>query len=84
MPLAQQFRPSSYDLDCEKVAVIGTPAHEIREYAANAGADLIVIGSHRRHGLGLLQAPPPTVYFTINSYAENRLSSYNQRRTVCL
>ncbi len=52
MPLAQQFRPSSYDLDCEKVAVIGTPAHEIREYA---GADLIVIGRHRRHGLGLLQ-----------------------------
>ena len=32
----------------------GNPAHEIREMAAEIGADLIVLGTHGRHGLGLL------------------------------
>lgn len=32
----------------------GSPAHEIREVAEEQGADLIVMGSHGRHGLGLL------------------------------
>jgi len=34
--------------------VFGVPAHEIKDQAAEIGADLIVMGSHGRHGLGLL------------------------------
>jgi len=34
--------------------VLGSPAHDIRELAARLGVDLIVIGTHGRHGLGLL------------------------------
>jgi universal stress protein A len=33
---------------------IGAPAHDIRELAERVGADLIVVGTHGRHGLGLL------------------------------
>jgi len=32
----------------------GSPAYEIRQMAEQLGADLIVIGTHGRHGLGLL------------------------------
>ncbi len=32
----------------------GNPAHEIRETAAELGVDLIILGTHGRHGLGLL------------------------------
>jgi universal stress protein A len=32
----------------------GSPAHEIREVAQQQGADLIIMGTHGRHGLGLL------------------------------
>jgi universal stress protein A len=34
--------------------LLGAPAYEIREFARSSGADLIVIGTHGRHGLGLL------------------------------
>ena len=34
--------------------VLGNPAGEVRRTAEQQGADLIVIGSHGRHGLGLL------------------------------
>ncbi|MFU8816098.1 MAG: universal stress protein [Pseudomonadales bacterium] len=34
--------------------LLGAPAYDIREFARTAGADLIVIGTHGRHGLGLL------------------------------
>ncbi|MCZ6710331.1 MAG: universal stress protein [Gammaproteobacteria bacterium] len=34
--------------------VLGAPAHEIRESSREFAADLIVIGTHGRHGLGLL------------------------------
>lgn len=34
--------------------IIGGPAHEIRQMATAVGADLIVIGTHGRQGLGLL------------------------------
>ncbi len=32
----------------------GSPAKEIRKFATEINADLIVIGSHGRHGIGLL------------------------------
>ena len=32
----------------------GSPAYEIRQLAQQIGAELIVIGTHGRHGLGLL------------------------------
>ncbi len=34
--------------------VIGSPAKEIRKYAAENDSDLIISGSHGRHGIGLL------------------------------
>jgi universal stress protein A len=34
--------------------LLGAPPHEIRAVAEKVGADLIVIGTHGRHGLGLL------------------------------
>jgi len=34
--------------------ILGAPAHDIRELAAALDVDLIVIGTHGRHGLGLL------------------------------
>lgn len=34
--------------------ILGAPAHDIRELAGRIDADLIVIGTHGRHGLGLL------------------------------
>ncbi len=38
----------------ETVVATGNTEEEIREHAAKVGADLIVIGSHGRHGLALL------------------------------
>jgi universal stress protein A len=35
-------------------ALLGSPAYDIRDLAQRIGADLIVIGTHGRHGLGLL------------------------------
>ncbi len=35
-------------------AILGAPAHDIRELAGQLGVDLIVIGTHGRHGFGLL------------------------------
>jgi universal stress protein A len=44
-----------YDIDVDAVNVlIGTPAAEIRQLAEKIGADLIVLGAHGRHGLGLM------------------------------
>ncbi len=34
--------------------ILGAPAHDIRELAGRLDADLIVIGTHGRHGFGLL------------------------------
>lgn len=42
------------DVECEKNVVVGQPATEIRGFAESMNADLIVIGNHGRHGLGLL------------------------------
>jgi universal stress protein A len=48
--LAQRF-----DIDADGVNVIlGRPATEIRQLAEKIGADLIVLGTHGRHGLGLM------------------------------
>lgn len=44
-----------YGLDKGDVHIIlGAPGTEIRELAKSTGADLIVIGSHGRHGFSLL------------------------------
>lgn len=34
--------------------IIGQPAHEMHRFANDNGVDLIVVGSHGRHGLSLL------------------------------
>ena len=38
----------------EEVVVVGTPKHEISQYARDKKCDLVVLGSHGRHGIGLL------------------------------
>lgn len=43
-----------FGIQCEKSVVIGRAVHEIRNLAESSDADLIVIGSHGRHGLGLI------------------------------
>jgi universal stress protein A len=46
---------ANYDIAVENVhVVLGAPAHEIRECGKQLEADLIVMGTHGRHGLGLL------------------------------
>ena len=45
-------RVAAFGIEPERVAVrIGRPALEIKAYAEEIGADLIVLGSHGRHGL---------------------------------
>jgi len=45
-------RVAAFGIEPERVATrIGRPAVEIRAHAEKIGADLIVIGSHGRHGL---------------------------------
>ncbi len=38
----------------QQYACVGTPKHEIIEKAKEIGTDLIVVGSHGRHGISLL------------------------------
>ena len=46
---------AEYKIKAEDTAArLGSPALEIRKLAEELGADLIVIGTHGRHGLGLL------------------------------
>lgn len=46
---------SRHGIDANEVKVIiGSPAVEIRKMAEHMGADLIVIGTHGQHGLGLM------------------------------
>ena len=40
--------------EVKQVAVIGMPKQEICQYARDNGCDLIVMGSHGRHGISLL------------------------------
>ena len=40
--------------DSRQMVVVGTPRHEITQYAKDHQCDLIVLGSHGRHGFGLL------------------------------
>ncbi|MBN4073834.1 universal stress protein, partial [bacterium AH-315-E07] len=46
---------TTYELDsvhCE--LLLGSPAREITDYAAKNNVDLVVMGSHGRHGIGIL------------------------------
>ena len=46
---------SRHGVNADEVnVIIGTPAVEIRKMAEHMGADLIVIGTHGQHGLGLM------------------------------
>ncbi|UTW45971.1 universal stress protein [bacterium SCSIO 12696] len=38
----------------DQIVIVGQPAHELHRYADEHQADLIVVGSHGRHGLALL------------------------------
>ncbi len=51
--LASFTQQLGYEVTQSKV-VIGQTAAELRETAAELGADLIIVGSHGRHGLALL------------------------------
>lgn len=51
--LAARVKDFDVTADRQHVA-IGNPAAEIRRVAAEISANLIVIGTHSRHGLGLL------------------------------
>jgi len=45
-----------FGIDASAVnVIIGTPAVEIRQLAEKIGADLVVLGTHGRHGLGLMR-----------------------------
>ncbi len=57
MRASQQMRDQvkSYRVDPVNIHVkVGNPAREIRDAASELQADLIVVGTHGRHGLGLL------------------------------
>ncbi len=44
-----------YDIDPEHCkTLLGSPAQEIRRLAAEMKAEMIILGTHSRHGLGLL------------------------------
>lgn len=43
-----------HGLDCQTYMPIGSPATELKELAKEIDADLIVVGTHGRHGLALL------------------------------
>lgn len=46
---------SRFGFDPDRTHVfIGSPAHDVRALAERLGADLIVVGTHGRHGMGLL------------------------------
>jgi universal stress protein A len=40
--------------DAERLVLSGSPKHEIVRFAEEQNVDLIVIGSHGRHGIGRL------------------------------
>lgn len=44
----------SFTQPCETHVLIGQPSHELHRLAADTQADVIVVGSHGRHGLALL------------------------------
>ena len=52
---SMQALSQTYDIDSERLHVVfGSPASAIKEQANELNADLIVLGSHGRSGLGLL------------------------------
>ncbi len=47
-----QLRPSDPAVPCERRMLVGEPAHAIIKLARDENADLIVMGSHGRTGVG--------------------------------
>ncbi|MBY0512300.1 MAG: universal stress protein [Gemmataceae bacterium] len=50
----EQVRPANPDIPVSHVVLEGDPATEIARYAADAGIDVIVIGTHGRTGVDRL------------------------------
>jgi universal stress protein A len=40
--------------NAETIVMFGTPKHEISQFVADHGCDLVMLGSHGRHGISLL------------------------------
>lgn len=47
----EQIRPSNADIPVSHVLLEGEPGEEIPRYAADAGIDMIVMGTHGRSGI---------------------------------
>lgn len=50
----QQFSLKHGLSDAEYQVILGTPKYEIAQYVRDHGCDLVVLGSHGRHGIRLL------------------------------
>lgn len=50
----EAYKKQLSDFDVQAYVLIGQPSHEMHRYAKENEVDLIVVGSHGRHGLALV------------------------------